>query len=100
MLSPDPSLLFWAQLTSQFAATQPELAVACIRRFFYAPLVANHHELSNVYFWPADDSGYLRKGRLGTRGVEGEESGKVRESGPSLSHLETDRVYRFTCEEV
>lgn len=30
----------------------------------------------------------------------GDTSGKVKEGGPSLSHLETDKVYRFSCEEV
>ncbi|MDP8222094.1 MAG: hypothetical protein P9L99_01925, partial [Candidatus Lernaella stagnicola] len=27
-------------------------------------------------------------------------SGKIKEGGPSLSHLVTDKMYRFHCEEV
>jgi len=38
--------------------------------------------------------------RLGAQGQESDQSGKVKQGGPSLSHLETDRVYRFNCEEV
>jgi len=38
--------------------------------------------------------------RLGEFGDEEGTSGKVREGGPSLSHLETDCNYRFICEEV
>lgn len=38
--------------------------------------------------------------RLGNSGEEGERHGKVREGGPSLSHLITDQLYSFTCEEV
>jgi hypothetical protein len=38
--------------------------------------------------------------RLGAFRDEGDISGKVRENGPSLGHLETDSNYRFICEEV
>jgi len=38
--------------------------------------------------------------RLGSYGDEEERSGKIKPDGPSLSNLVTDRVYRFTCEEV
>ena len=51
--------------------------------------------------------GHLRKvdvdlgtWRLGNYGEEGERHGKLREGGPSLSHLVTDQLYCFTCEEV